>query len=260
MRVLKELIQALRQYPLWTRLAVMDIRESYRRSLIGALWILISFGMFIAVKIFIFGSFVSDDIGARVFTAHVVFGFWLWLFISDCLIDGANVFVRSRNWILGTDISLGVFVFQSISRIALRFTFAFPVVVAILIMDQWVPHVLWLTSLLGVIVFFLNAVWVHIFFGILCSQYRDFGYFLQALLRVLFFLTPILYLPSQLGSRAFVMQYNPLTHYIATVRDPIVSGVFPVFAWQIVGIITICGWGVALYALSKHGRRVAFWV
>lgn len=187
MTALKELADAFKKYPLWSRMAMMDIRESYRRSLIGALWILISFGMFISVKIFIFGSFVSDDIGARVFSAHVVIGFWLWLYISDCLIDGANVFVRSRNWILGTDIAIGVFVFQSISRIALRFVFAFPVVVALLILDQWVPQVLWLTSLLGVMVFFLNAVWVHIFFGIVCSQYRDFGYFLQALMRVLFF-------------------------------------------------------------------------
>lgn len=56
------------------------------------------------------------------------------------------------------------------------------------------------------------------------------------------------------------MLYNPLTHYIAIVRDPIVSGVFPVLAWQIVGLITIFGWGLALYTLSKHGRRVAFWV
>lgn len=260
MIVWQELWAALKRYPLWTRLAFMDIKETYRRSFIGIAWIMLSFGMFIGVKILVFGNFLPPSVGARVFTAHLTIGFWLWVFISESVVDGANVYVRSRGWLLGTDIATPVFVFQSVFRVIIRFMYTAPIVVAVLVLSRWVPTPLWLVSLAGLIVFVLNALWVHFLLGILCARYRDLTYFLQAIMRVLFFLTPILYLPSMLGELEYILNYNPFTHFLAIVRDPIVYDVFPVLAWQVVGSITVLGWVAAIIAMKVSGRRVQFWV
>lgn len=260
MKAVKELWQAFLRYPLWTRLAFTDIKETYKRSVIGGIWIFLSFGMFIGAKILVFGSFIPSGSTAAIFTAHLTVGFWLWTFIQENVTDGSTVFVKSRNWILGTYLPQGIFVFQSTFRTILRALFSLPVVIIILIMGNWTPTYLWWTSLLGLAIFLINAVWVHILLGILCSKHRDLAYFLQSVMRVMFFLTPILYLPEMLGERAYLLDYNPFTHYLAIVRDPIISGFVPVLAWQVVTVITVAGGLVSIIVSGRMGRRVAFWV
>jgi len=79
-------------------------------------------------------------------------------------------------------------------------------------------------------------------------------------MRVMFFLTPILYMPEQMGDKAYLLNYNPFTHFVALIRDPIVLGSFPYLAWIVVVAITIIGWISALTVFHIWGRRVPFWV
>lgn len=238
----------------------MDIVDTYRRSLFGVLWVLLSFGMFIGAKIVIFGSFTPQGMETYVFTAHLTVGFWLWMFISESVGDGANVFVRARSWILGTDISKGVFIYQSIFRIVIRSAFSLPIVVLVLMMGELRPNTLWFAAIPGLIIFLISAVWVHALLGAICSRHRDLIHLTQSIMRVFFFLTPILYVPSALGRKAQFLNYNPFTHYLAIVRDPIVYDVFPVFAWKVVGVITILGILLSIFVFNRTSRHVAYWV
>lgn len=238
----------------------MDIVDTYRRSYFGLLWLLFSFAMFIGAKVLVFGGFAPPEMGAFAFTAHLTVGFWLWMFISESVADGAAVFVRARSWILGTDISKAVFVYQSVCRIVIRAAFSLPVVIIVVILGGKHPSALWLTSFAGLIVFLISAVWVHAILGVICSKHRDLIHLAQATMRVFFFLTPILYVPSALGSKAYLLNYNPFTHYLAIIRDPIVYDVFPVLAWKVVGAITVVGVLLSIFAFSRMSRRVAYWV
>jgi len=46
-RAIKNLTQGAKMYPLWIRLAISDIHQIYRRSIIGIAWITFSFTLFI---------------------------------------------------------------------------------------------------------------------------------------------------------------------------------------------------------------------
>jgi len=82
----------------------------------------------------------------------------------------------------------------------------------------------------------------------------------RAIMQVMFFLTPILYMPRQLGEKAAILDYNPFTHYLAIIREPIVYGTIPEKSWIIVGAITVIGWLFAFYLIKTRARNVAFWV
>ena len=253
---LKNVWAGLRRKDLWSRLAITDIQQTYRRSVLGMAWIALSFGLFISVKIVIFGSFASVD--GRSFAIWLAVGFWVWTFLTDAVVNGCNSFIAARPWIIGTNIPLPVYVFQTTTRSLIRFSFSLPVVVGVLVFFQWEFSLQWFWTLAGFLALIVNCMWVQLFLATICSKYRDFGHLTQSIMQVMFFLTPILYTPEQLGDKAYLLNYNPFTHYLAIIRDPIYYQTFPVLSWQVVGIFTVVGWGLALAAFQKIGPEVPF--
>lgn len=246
----------LRRFSLWNRLAWTDLQRLYRRSLFGLLWLALSFGMFVAAKIFVFGSIATVD--PAEFSIWLTIGFWLWMYISGATIEACNSFVAARSWILGTSLPLSVHVYEMVVKSVIRFAFVLPVIGLILFVLRWTPSLDWLWFVPGFFVFILNTVWAGFLLGTLSARYRDLIHFVTALMRVFFFLTPILYMPQQLGENAKYLVYNPFTHYLAIIRDPIMGYGVPVLSWIVVGAITLGGSLLALLVYQKAGRSVAF--
>lgn len=254
----RSFIKGFENYKLWWRLAMTELSIMYRRSILGLLWIIISFMMFIGVKIFIFGSIMNTD--PILYSIWVTSGYALWLLIQNTVMDGANVFVAAKPWILGTRLPYGTFVAQNVARHFVNFSLISIVVIALLIAYKWNINMTILTSFLGLVVFIITSIWAHILFGITCAHNRDLMYLVRAIMHVMFFVTPILYMPDQLGDKAGFLNYNPFTHYLAIVRDPIAFGTIPYNSWIIVGGMTAVGFLAAFIAARTMGRKLAFWV
>lgn len=254
----KDIGQALSRTNLWARLAVTDMQQTYKRSIVGIAWIAFAFGLFVAVKLLIFGSFAPGEPGE--FAMWLTFGLWLFFFLQQTVVDGSNIFVHSRNWLLATDLPLTGFILQSIIRLLIKFAYQAPIVAFIVIYSKWTftSGIWW--ALPGFLMILFNTIWVQLVLGVICTRFRDAAHLVQSIMGVMFFLTPILYFPSQIGPRAGLLDWNPLTHYIAIVREPIVYGTVPIKAWIIVGCITAVGWISAIILLQIFRKRVVFWV
>lgn len=257
-RAVKNLGDGAKMYPLWLRLAITDIQQTYRRSLIGMAWITFSFALFIGVKILVFGSISSAD--NELFACWLVIGFWVWTFILGNVSDGCNSFINARPWILGTKLPLTVFLYQSLTRALINFGFSSLVVMGVLVIMNWGYKPVWLWALPGFLFLVINGLWVQIFLATVGARHRDIIHLVQSMMRVLFFLTPILYMPEQMGDNAYLLDYNPFTHFLAIVRDPIVMYSVPDLSWTVVITITVVGWISALTIFHFWGRRVPFWV
>lgn len=257
-RPVRDFFSGFARVELWWRLAWAEINQIYRRTFIGIAWIMISFMMFIAVKIFVFGAIVKAEPG--VFELWVTIGFWVWLYISGSVIDGCNVLIRAKPWILGKQISLGVFIAENSARHFISFALSSIVVIVLFLVYKVPLQPASVTAMGGLIMLQLNNMWVQMFFGILCLRHRDIIHFIGAIMRVMFFLTPILYMPDQLGKRAVFLDFNPFTHYLAIVRDPLLLGTIPVKSWIIVCCITVAGWFAGLLLVKYRSRTVPFWV
>ena len=233
-----------------------DIQQIYRRSLLGMAWIGVSFAMFVGIKILIFGSFVSVE--SDYFGIWLGVGFWVWLLVLSLVVDGCNVFVNARPWIMGTNLPFSVYAFQIVARSFMRFLFTVPIIIFIMIYYKWMPNWGWLWALPGIVVIMLNGLWVQFFLGTICARFRDVSHLMQSIMQVMFFITPILYVPKMLGPRAALLNWNPFTHFVGVVRDPIMTGEVPILAWQVVGTITIVGWIAAFIVYQKQGRHIPF--
>ena len=250
--------QGLKQWRLWTALSKEDLRQRYQRTIFGVAWLFLSFGMFVLVKVVIFERMSNvEDISFAVFLCS---GYLVWLFITGCIGEACIIFMSASSWLKGVKIPVSVFIYKSIVGNLITFFFSSLILVGV-IFWQGVPiklSMLWVIP--AVLIFIVNAVWVYFFLGCICARFRDIQHLIGSVMRIMLFLTPILWVPSSLGRLGMYVWWNPFTHFLEIFRAPILTGELPVQSWVVVLCITAIGWasGLIVYSVCRH--RIIFWI
>lgn len=255
---LEDISEGFLRAGLWWELAWEDFVKRYRRSYFGVLWAIISFAILSIAILFFFSSITGEQ--AKYTTGYIVLGFLVFQSLSMNIVDSCNVFVSSSNWLKSTKLPLSIFVFKDITRNLIMIIFN-SVGAAMLLAwagYRFPPEAYW--ALAGVIAIILNSVWVYLLFGVIAARFRDIFHLTSAIMRMAFFVTPIMWTPSDEGIRSLIALFNPLTHFIAIVRNPLLNGEIPYLSWQIVGGISVFGsiLGLTIFCLCR--RRVVYWV
>lgn len=250
--------KSLRLLPLWTNLALEDLRDRYRRTALGLTWIFTSFALFVGVKVFVFGQLTK--VSAAEFGIYVTLGFGLWTYINAMVVDACTAYMHSRPWILGTSTPYPVFLLQTVFRNWVAFALILLVMAASLAWKTtpWT----WgsLTAIPALAIYILSSLWLAAIFAPLCARYRDLYHTVQTSMRLIFFATPILWMPSTSGRLAMLAHLNPIAHFVAIVREPLMYDRIPYESWTIVLAINAAGLvaGAIVYVATR--KHVAHWV
>ncbi len=256
---IEEIWSGLLRVSSWWPLAREDLRDRFQRSKIGLMWVPLSFLAFLGVKILIFSKLNSTSF--KDFTVFVLFGYWVWVSLVSFIVEGCTCFSRSGGYLKTSPLPYSVYVFQMIARNLVTYALNFAIVLLVYICVSGMPTIEFLWVLPVSIMYIINATWVGFFLGSVTARFRDILHFVQTMMRMLFFLTPVLWIPSQLGNIGeLVSLYNPLSHYIAIMRDPIITGSVPIQSWFICGIITIIGLTLSLITYSRTKQRIILYV
>ncbi|MFE3289634.1 ABC transporter permease [Rhodococcus sp. NPDC059234] len=266
-RAFKDLRDGFGQRELWLHLGWQDIKQRYRRSVIGPFWITIATGVQAAAMGLLYSALL--DIPLDEFLPYVTVGLIVWNLISASILEGSDVFVANEGLIKQLPSALSVHVYRLVWRQLLFFAHNLLIyVIMVFAFGVW-RHLTWpdLSAIpaLGLIV--LNALWVSIMFGIFSTRYRDISPILGSLTLLLFVLTPIMWTTESLKSqggqaaeRVKLAELNPLYHYLEIIRAPMIGKPQEAYHWYIVLAITVAGWAFALFALRKYRARVPYWV
>jgi len=249
---------ALRAAPLWTNLAIEDLRDRYRRTLLGVLWVVVSFALFVGVKIVVFGQLSGASTAE--FGLYVTIGFGLWSYIISMVSDGSTAYTQARPWIQGTATAYPVYLLQAILRNWLIFGMTMVVMAIGLVWKHtpWTAAMLW--SLPGLLTYLLTSLWLVCVLAPLCTRFRDVHQIIQNIMRVLFFATPILWMPASNPTLAAIAQWNPASHFIAVVRDPLLYNTLPADSWYVVLAINLLGIPLGWLVYSRTRPNIIFWV
>ncbi len=253
-----DVLQGLLMWPLWTALAWEDLKQRYTRTLFGVAWVLLSFGLFVGVKVVIFGQLSEAEEVS--FTIFLCAGFLIWQFINGVIGDGSSVFVSSSSWMQGIKLPLSLFVYQRITRNVVTFLLSAIILVVIMIYEKHSLEVGALMAIPAMLIILINAVWVGLLLGTICARFRDLQHLIQTVMRIMFFLTPILWLPSSLGKLGKYVWWNPFTHYLEIFRAPLLTGDVALFSWSIVLGVTAVGWGVTILVFGYYRKQIIFWI
>ncbi|WP_104480900.1 ABC transporter permease [Actinokineospora auranticolor] len=281
-RAMRDIREGAAARQLWGHLGWQDIKQRYRRSVIGPLWITLSMGVTAAGLGLLYSQLFGIEV--QTFLPYLTVGFIVWGFILGCLTEGSDTFVANEGLIKHVPAPLTVYALRTVWRQTLMLAhnmLVYLVVLALFFGPLSTPGYLlsphgapqpglsW-SVLLAIPAFALLAVnggWVTLLFGIISTRYRDIPQVINALTQLLFYATPIVWpvdiLTTKLGPgdwKHLILELNPLYHFVQILRAPLIGSTQSWHHWAVVGGFTVVGWTLALLAMRNYRARISYWV
>ncbi len=254
----RDLVAGLQQWQLWGLMGWQDIRQRYRRSLLGPFWLTISMGVLVGTLGFLYGSLFGIDV--EQYLPFIALGFLAWGLISGTISEGCTAFIQSAHYIQQIKLPFSTFVYWVVWRNLIIFAHNFVIYLVVAVIFGIWPGAAALLVLPGLALVIANATWVGLLFGMVCARFRDVPQIVTSLLQVAFFVTPIIWMPEQLGDRIAFAQANPFFHFVELVRAPLLGHVPALSTWMVVLATTAGGWSLTLLLFRRFRNRISYWV
>ncbi len=264
-RAFEDLRRGLGQRELWLNLGWQDIKQRYRRSTLGPLWITVATGVMALALGVLYSVLFQMDL--RDFLPHVAVGLIIWGFISGCIKEGSEVFISNEGLIKQLPSALSVHIYRLVWKQVLFL--AHNVIIWVILMVVFPRALGWevLLALPALALLVVNGVWVALLFGIVATRFRDVAPLLDSLVQLAFYMTPIVWTTTtlkeqggQVAERARIAEINPLFHYLEIIRAPLIGEPIEAYHWWIVLGCTAAGLLFALVIMRQFRSRVPYWV
>jgi lipopolysaccharide transport system permease protein len=238
-----------------------DIRQSYRRSVFGQLWITIGMAVTIAAIGIVFGTIFGTPL--QVFLPYLASGLIMWGLISGVLNDGNMAFIAAEGMIKQLPLPKIVYIIRVVWRnliVSAHNIVIFPIVILIVGGNTSWSILLWP---LGVFLAVLALSGLALIFAIVAARYRDLPQIVNAALTVGFYITPVIWIKESLGDNELVntiVSLNPLYHILQVARLPLIGEYPSVDNWIWVLIYGGIFWLIGLLMFNRFEKRIAYWV
>jgi ABC-type polysaccharide/polyol phosphate export permease len=256
---LVDISQALVQWELWLTMAWQDIRRRYRGSMLGPFWVTISMGIMVGVLTAIYGRIFRAP--AEHYVPFLTLGFLAWLWMANTANESTLLFVTAQRYVKQVRLPITLFVFRLVARNLIVLAHNFLVYIVVILLVGLRPGWVALLAIPGLLLSIICMFWISLLFGMLGARFRDFPQIITSLVQVVFYVTPIMWEPDQLGSRRYsIVDYNPVYYFIEIVRAPLLGHMPPVGYWKLSFLITL-GVTLIVFPIFRRFRgRVAYWV
>ncbi len=249
---------SFQKWRLWTYLAWLEIQIRYKRSVIGPWWITISMVIMVATLSIVYARLFHMEI--KNYLPFLVTGLLFWNFISSTLIDSNEVFRASANFIKQMNLPYSLYLLRLLTRNLIIFAHNILIYFIIILIFQINPGWNSLLFIPGFILVLLNLAWVCFLIALISTRYRDLAQIITNLVQILFFVSPITWMPNQLA-RSMVVNYNPVYYILDLLRSPLLGQTPLAISWIIMTLSALLGLGFTLfYFFPKHQKRIAFWI
>ena len=233
----------------------------YRRTALGPVWLLVGPCIFIA-----FLGQLYAHIGAAnpaIFIPHLAIGLVLWTLIAGFINQSATIYQRGRAQIMQAGLSLNHIVMVDVMSTVFQFLHQI-IIIAVVLLIYKVP--LGWSALLfvpGLALIIANGIWITQIFGILGARYRDLHQIFQAVMRIAFLATPIIWMPGAIGRGGVIghfLFYNPFYHFLEIARAPLLGNPVEPLSWMVVLSFTVVSFILARFMATRYGHLVPLWV
>lgn len=254
-----DIVVGLSKWRIWISLSWHEFASTYKRSMLGVLWVMLSFAGFVFVKIIVFSSLLDAD-DVRYYDAYLVVGFFVWVYLQNAISSAPDTFTSVQGWIKSEPLPLSLYIYKTIMREFYNFALTFLVVIGALAYLEY-PVTWWaLFSFPAFLFFLINAFSLKLLIGVISTRMRDLSHLVKAIMMPMLFLTPIFWMPEQMGRLMDYLWWNPLYHYIEIFRAPIVVGKIPWESWFFTAITFSITTIFALITFMRFRQRIVFWL
>ncbi|MEZ5960377.1 MAG: ABC transporter permease [Hyphomonadaceae bacterium] len=255
---LVDLANGVRRWRTSFDLAVQDIDLRYKRSILGPFWISAALIATVLALAYVFADVFQSDFVTYV--SYIGTGLLAWQLIVALVNEGAGSVTDHAGFLKNVPMPLSVIAGHVVWRNAIVFVHNLVAIFVVLLSfgAQFGIQVLLVAPGAAIILTF--GYFVALALGPICTRFRDIPLVIQSIMQVLFFLTPIFWMPSAVSHRPMFVAGNPFAHLIALVREPMLGNYPTVLNWQ-VGLWCCATAAIAALAVvSATRRRITLWL
>lgn len=252
--------ESLKQSEYWTYSTWLRFGLKYRKTLLGPIWLAVGPALFVVFLGYLYSDVMSVELS--LFVPHLAVGYIVWTLFSGFVVNASTVYVRRRSEILQgvmrlTDLSLA-----DTFQVFLTFLHQCVVIVGVFLFFRVVPTPYALVSIIGLYLILLNGLWLSVALGILGARFRDLAEIISAIMRLFFFITPIIWMPidGKGGVLGNFLILNPFYHFLTIVRAPLLGRPIDNATWGVVLSITVIGFLFASIVYERASKQVSLWV
>ncbi len=235
-----------------------DTKARYKKSVLGPLWL--TFGNLVGVLglSLVWAQLLKEDMHS--FVPSLTIGMIVWQLIAGAITEGPVTFIRQSNMIRNVAIPPWFFVVRMLSRQVINLLHNLLIVVGVVLYFgfELKPSVVWVLP--GLLLVLLNLLWIMFLLGLLGARFRDVEFLINALLPLLFFISPVIFRPDRLPVDLNIIWLNPLSYFIEIVRAPFLGQEPSGLNFAVVGLALLAGSVLTWLVYRAKGRQLAFWV
>ncbi len=247
----------------WLALVRIDLRNRYRRSIIGIGWSLLQP---IAMTI-VLCAFFSQLLGPEIkqYAPYLLSGLTFWGFIIAVVMQGCQCFFQGESYIRQHPAPLAIYPLRTALSAGFHFLLGLLIVIVFVAFVLGLGKPLALLSLAPTLVLLFVIGWsLAVCTGVANVMFQDSQHLLEVVMQILFYATPIMWRPSMMPKNAYIerfVQFNPLASLLELIRNPVLEGRFP-SSWAVgmgllAGLVAV---GAAALALRCFEKRMIFYL
>lgn len=246
------------RWRLWAYLGLQDIRQRYRRSSLGPLWLTLGLGVTILGIGLLYSQILKTPPGT--FIPFIAISLLVWNFMSTVVTESTTVFQAGSGLISSVRVPYTSFVLRCIVRnLIVAAHCVIPVVIAY-VYYKYPVHLTGLAAVPGLVLVLLNMYWLGLCLAMVCLRYRDVAQIVIYAMQLALFVTPIIWQPSQLRPNTPFLLFNPIYHLIELVRAPIFENRIPWASFEFSAIMLLVGGAITAVFFSRFRRDLAYWI
>jgi ABC-type polysaccharide/polyol phosphate export permease len=253
-----DLKNTVERLPLIAYLSISDLKARYKRSVLGPLWLTLGTAVGAAGLGFLWSELFKID--PVEFVPALTSGLILWFLISSIILESSTLLSRNANIVKNIRLPISSYAAQLILRQIFTLAHTAPVFLAVAWFVKFEINTIAWMSLPFLFLVILNLSWISLLTAILGARFRDLEHLLTSAMPLLMMLSPVFYRPNYLPFSESIIWFNPLSHLIEVVRQPLLGSMPPTFV--ILTNLFMLGAGCVLTAwlFNKKYHRIPFWI
>ncbi|WP_158288766.1 MULTISPECIES: ABC transporter permease [unclassified Pseudomonas] len=242
----------------WIFLGSHDIKQRYRRSVLGPLWITLSTAVLIGGLGVMYAGLFKMDVNDYI--PYLAAGMITWSFMTLVVTESCFVFTGAEGSIKAARIPLSSYVLRLVWRNILVFLHNAVVLVGVVLWFLPFNAMNLLMALVGLAVIGVFLFWLSLLVGLLCARFRDIPLIVSNVMQVVFFMTPIMWKADVLNSRMWIAELNPFYYMLELVRNPLLGQPLTWSIWSSVGLVVLATAIVSFLFFARFRTRIVYWL
>jgi lipopolysaccharide transport system permease protein len=253
-----DVLDGVRLLPLAWALGWLDIRLRYRRSVLGPFWLTLSTGVMVASLGYLYAHIFHTEI--HDYLPYLALSLVLWGFLGTVVAEACTAFTDSESVVRAVRMPFFLFAARVLIRNVMVLAHNAVVIVVVDAVFQMWPGWHAFLAIPGFLLWGIDSLAVVLLLGTFCARFRDILPIVSSVMQIAFFITPVLWQPSQLGRNQALLPLNPFFDLLDIVRAPLLGSVPGVEIWLGAGCYSLA-LGVLAWGLFVRARgRIAFWI